>query len=82
MKGKVAVRDHRRLKTKTATWRMDLMRDKFGLLSDEAHARYADMAQQGKHASSAARKQKLQELMRGSSGKRPWCIPGEGGIVR
>ena len=64
MKGKLTVRHRRRLRTKTATWRMDLLSVKFGLLSDEAKAGYADMAKQSKHASSEARKQKLQELNR------------------
>ena len=61
MKGKLAL-GHHRVRTKAATWRMDLLKDKFRLLSDEAQAGYSDMAKHAKHASSEARAQKLQEL--------------------
>ena len=64
MKGKLALGHRMRLRTKTATWRMDLLKDKFRLLSDEAQAGYSDMAKHAKHASSEARAQKLQELNR------------------
>jgi hypothetical protein len=62
MKGKLAARHRYRLRAKTPIWRMDLLKDKFGLLSDEAHRVYADMAKHAKHASSQSRALKLQEL--------------------
>ena len=58
MKGKLAL-GHHRLRTKTATWRMDLLKDKFRLLSDEAQAGYSDMAKHAKHAKNITGKMEM-----------------------
>jgi hypothetical protein len=64
MKGKMFVHHRRRLRSKTSTWRMDLLAYKFSMLSDEALACYAAMAKQSKYASSEARKYQLHLLKR------------------